>query len=177
VRTTLLVLTLTPVLCLADAGVLDYVEPVLGTPVIATGVEYVTGVLKERGWTQIEADEERVTAIYVGDGRDERLTFTFTPAPPVPYEVHLDIVTVEYTRVPWLEIEGARERVKAEFDRLVEAFCYLVGPGVTEKNEEKWSHTWPDRDSSRIELILEPIWDTRLVASVRLVPLRMREGD
>jgi hypothetical protein len=164
-------------LCLADAGVLDYVEPILGTPVVATSVDYVTGVLAERGWTRIEADGESVTAVYVGDGRDESLTLTFTPAPSEADEAHPDIVEVEYTRVPWLELPDAVEGVRAEFDRLAAAFDYLVGPGVTEKNDEVWSHTWPGRDASRIELTLEPAWDTRLVAAVRLIPLREPVGD
>jgi hypothetical protein len=165
------------VVCLADAGVLDYVEPILGTPVVATSVNYVTGVLAERGWTQIETDGERVSAVYVGDGRDERLAFTFTPAPPESDETHQDLLTVEYTYVPWLERDGGVERVKAEFDRLVEAFCYLIGPGVVDSSTEFWSHTWPDRDLSSIELVLAPVWDTKLVAWVNLVPLRVPEGD
>ncbi len=165
------------VVCLADAGVLDYVEPILGTPVVATSVDYVTGVLAERGWTQIEVDGERVTAVRVGDGRDERLAFTFTPAPPVPDETHQDLLTVEYTLVPWLEVAHAVEMIQLEFDRLAGAFDYIVGPGVTEKNDELWRHTWPDRDSSRLELVLAPVWDTKLVASVQLVPLRVPEGD
>jgi len=172
----ILLMTLAAI-CLADAGVLDYVEPILGTPVVATSMGYVTGVLAERGWTQIEADEERVTADYVGDGRDERLTFTFSPTASTPSEIHQDILEVEYTRVPWLEIEGAVEGVRVEFDRLIVAFDYLIGPGITEKNEDKWSHTWADRDASRIELILAPMWDTRLTVSVNLVPLREPEGD
>jgi len=169
-----ILLTLAAV-CLADAGVLDFVEPILGTPVVATSMDYVTGVLAERGWSQIEADEERVTAVYVGDGRDERLTFTFTPVPGSSSEIHQDLLTVEYTYVPWLELPGAVERTRAEFHRLAEAFDYLVGPGVTEKNDEKWSHTWPDRDASRIELILVPMWDTQLTVSVNLAPLRKWE--
>jgi hypothetical protein len=185
-KTGILLIAMTAV-CLADAGVLDYVEPILGTPVVATSMGYVTGVLTERGWTQIEIEGERVSAVYVGDGRDERLAFTLTPAPPVPDEpseasytpgkIHQDLLTVEYSRVPWLEIAGAVEVSKAEFDRLAEAFDYLVGPGITEKNDETWSHTWPDRDLSRLELILTPVWDTKLVASVQLVPLRVPEGD
>lgn len=170
-----ILLTLAAV-CLADAGVLDFVEPILGTPVVATSMGYVAGVLAERGWSQIEADEERVTAVYVGDGRDEHLTFTFTPA-PTSGEIHQDILAVEYTYVPWLEIAGAVEGTQAEFDRLAGAFDYLVGPGGTEKGDERWSHTWPDRDASRIELVLAPIWDTKLTASVDLVPLRVPEGD
>lgn len=170
-KTGILLIAMTAV-CSADAGVLDYVEPILGTPVVATSADYVAGVLEERGWTSIEVGEENVSARWVGDGRDESLAFAFTPAPPVPDEIHQDLLTVDYTYVPWLEIAGSVERTKAEFDRLVEAFCYLVGPGVTEKNEKMWSHIWPDRDSSRVELILWPMYTTKLTVWVNLVPLR-----
>ena len=158
-------------LCLADAGVLDYVEPILGTPVVATSADYVAGVLEERGWTSIETGEESVSARWVGDGRDESLTFTFTPA-PTSGEIHQDILTVDYTYVPWLELPDAVERTKEEFHRLAEAFCYLIGPGAVEASTEMWSFYWPDRESSRLELVLAPIWDTKLTASVSLVPLR-----
>ncbi len=176
IKTGILLIAMTAV-CLADAGVLDFVEPILGTPVVATSMGYVAGVLAERGWSQIEADEERVSAVYVGDGRDENLAFTLSPIPGSSSTIHQDILTVEYTYVPWLELPDAVERTKAEFDRLVRAFDYLIGPGVIEASVEMWSFTWPDRDSSRIELVLAPIWDTKLTASVDLVPLRVPEGD
>ena len=175
-RVGILILTL-PVLCLADAAEMDYYEPILGTPVVATNVAYVTDVLEEQGWTSIEADEEKVSAIYVGDGRDERLAFTFTPPGSTATEPHQDIVAVEYTYIPWLEYGADVERWKEEFNRLVEAFDYLIGPGVTETSEAGWSHTWPERDSSRIELLLEPMWDTCLTVSVNLEPLRVPESD
>lgn len=171
-RTTLCVLILTPFLCLADAAELDYYEPVLDTPIVATNVAYVTDVLEEKGWSLVEATEVKVSAIYVGEGRDERLTFTFTPTTSTSVETHQDILTVEYTYVPWLEIEGGVERVKAEFNRLVSAFDYLIGPGMTETSAEEWSHTWPGRDASRIELILAPMYATKLTVSVNLVPLQ-----
>ncbi|HDR06382.1 MAG TPA: hypothetical protein ENN88_01990 [Candidatus Coatesbacteria bacterium] len=179
-RKTGILLIAVPALVLADAGVLDYVEPFLGTPVVATSAAYVAQVLEERGWTSIEAEEERVSAVRVGDGRDESLILTFTPSRATPSEIHQDILTVKYTYVPWLERESAfetAERLKAEFDRLAEAFDYLIGPGETEKDAAWWSHRWPDRESSLLELVLEPIWDTRLTASVALAPLREPEGD
>jgi hypothetical protein len=164
-------------ICLGDAGVLDYVEPVLGTPVVATSAEYVAGVLGERGWTQIETDGERVSAVYVGDGRDEDLAFTFTPPASMPDEIHQDILTVDYTYVPWLEREGAVERARAEFERLVGAFDYLIGPGGTETTDAHLVHTWPGREASRVELVLAPMWAAKLTVKVDLVPLREPEGD
>ncbi|MCX7022127.1 MAG: hypothetical protein NTW26_07650 [bacterium] len=192
-KTGILLIAMTA-LCLADAGVLDFVEPILGTPVVATSMGYMTGVLAERGWTQIEADEKQVTADYVGDGRDEHLTFTFTPAASTPDEpseasyapgepsyapgkTHQDILTVDYTYVPWLEIEGGAQRARAEFDRLIVAFDYLIGPGETEATDAGVVHTWPGRDMSRIELILAPMYSTRLTVWVNLVPLREPESD
>lgn len=166
-----------PVICLADAGVLDYVEPILNTPVVATSPGYVVSVLEEQGWTSIEADYGRVDALRVGDGRDERLTFTFSPTAETPTEIHQDILEVEYTYVPWLEVEESVERVKEEFNRLVAAFEHLIGAGVSETSEAGWGHSWPDRDSSRIELLLEPMWDTCLTVSVNLEPLRVPESD
>jgi hypothetical protein len=159
-------------LCLADAGVLDYVEPILGTPVVATSADYVAGVLEERGWLSIETGGNLVSADWVGDGRDERLRITFTPIAPTSTETHQDILTVEYTYVPWLEIEGGVPRVKAEFDRLIVAFDYLIGGGETETSDAGVVHYWPGRELSRIELILWPMYSTKLIVSVNLVPLR-----
>ena len=189
--TWVLLLALTA-LCLADAGVLDFVEPILGTPVVATSADYVAGVLEERGWLSIETDGNLVSADWVADGRDERLTFTFTPPASTPTEpseaseasyapgepsyapgkTHQDILTVEYTYVPWLEIEGGVPRVRAEFDRLIVAFDYLIGGGETETTDAGVVHYWPGRDSESIELILWPMYSTKLTVRVNLVPLR-----
>ncbi len=165
-----------PVICLADAAELDYVEPLLNTPVVATNVGYVVDVLEERGWSLVEATGEKVTAARTTDGGEERLSFEFSEADVTTLtELHQDLVFTEYRYVPWLEYGVQTERWRAMFDRLAEAFDYLIGPGVTETSDTGVVHTWPDRDTSLIELVLEPVWDTRLTASVDLVPLRVPE--
>ncbi len=166
-----------PVLCLADASILDYVEPFLNTPVVATNTEQVTESLLAQDWRVTEDAELCVTAERTAKNGEEHLTLRFSPGGSTATELHQDIVTVEYTYIPWLEYGADVERWKEEFNRLVEAFDYLIGPGVTETSEAGWSHTWPERDSSRIELLLEPMWDTRLTVSVNLVPLREPEND
>ena len=83
-RTTLLVLILTPVLCLADAGVLDYLEPVLETPVVATNVAYVADVLEERSFDAFV--EELCRPFYIeGRGR-----------PSIPPGVYFRMLMVGY---------------------------------------------------------------------------------
>ena len=167
-----------PVICLADAGVLDYVEPILNTPVVATSVGYVVGVLEEQGWSLVEATGEKVTAARTTDGGEERLSFEFSEADVTTLtELHQDIVQIDYSYTPWLEYGVDVDRWKGMFEELVAAFDYLIGPGVTETSDTGIVHTWPGRDSSLIELLLEPVWETRLTVSVELVPLREPEDD
>lgn len=172
IRTGIFFLTL-PVLCLADVGVMDHFEPFLNTNVVATNAGHVVDVLEERGWSLVEATGVKVTAARTTDDGEERLSFEFSTADDtILYE---GIIFTEYRYVPWLEYGVQTERWEAMFDRLVEAYDYLIGPGVTETSDTGIVHTWPGRES-RIELILKPVWDSQLTASVDLVPLHGKGG-